>query len=107
METYAAGHILVRTKSGTLCKASGGSDGPNAEVTIKATSKEIYVVAAKNRATKMNMGYTKDIQNFRGVSSSKKLTTRELRVPSSTTCVATIPLARSAQNNDATTPATL
>lgn len=60
--TYAPGQMLVSTNSGTLRTASGGFEGPNVSVMVKATSKEMYVVATKNRREKMPIGYVGNYQ---------------------------------------------
>ena len=44
--------MLVRTKSATLLRSTSGLEGPNTLVNVKPTSREMYVVAAKNASTK-------------------------------------------------------
>lgn len=51
-KTHAAGQMLVRMNSGILLSALSGSEGPIAEVMPSATSREMYVVAAKNATEK-------------------------------------------------------
>jgi hypothetical protein len=51
----APGQTLVKTNKGVECSASMGCDGPKVWVMVRATSREIYVVAAKNaRVRKVN-----------------------------------------------------
>jgi hypothetical protein len=44
--------MLVKTKSGTLFRASGGLDGPRVDVIVRPTSRAIYNPAAKNAAVR-------------------------------------------------------
>lgn len=50
--TYAGGQMLVKMNNGILCREMRGLDGPKVDVIDKATSREIYVVAAKNAMLK-------------------------------------------------------
>lgn len=54
--TYAPGQIFVRTKSGMLCKDDGEFDGPKVEVIVKPISKDMYVVATKNKTANIAIG---------------------------------------------------
>lgn len=54
--TYAPGQILVKMKSGMLCKLSGGFERPKAFEKVKPVSSEMYVVATKNAAIKRCAG---------------------------------------------------
>ena len=59
ISTYAPGHMLVSTNSGILRRASVGLEVPRVPVMPSATSKDIYVVAAKKAATPMWKGWGK------------------------------------------------
>lgn len=97
----------VRTNKGTLCNESGGLEGPKTVVKVNPTSREMYVVATKKARVKnekgceSGYGYVKQV----AFATRRRLTMRELRVPSSTTCVLTIPFAKSVQKVAATRPA--
>ena len=89
-QTYAAGHTLVKTNNGMLCRDCGGLLGPNAWVHRKATSNEIYVVATKKAIENRPKGYH-TCKYKEETALLVALTISELRVPSSTICVATSP----------------
>lgn len=46
----------MNTNRGMLFSAPGGFEGPNVSVIVKPTSKDMYVVAAKNAAAKKDNG---------------------------------------------------
>lgn len=54
--TYAAGHTLVNTNNEMLFNDSAGLEGPNVWVIVNPTSRDMYVVAAKNAAAKKDRG---------------------------------------------------
>ena len=47
------GHIVVRMKSETECRDCFGSPGSSALVMVRATSREMYVVAAMKTRLRM------------------------------------------------------
>lgn len=94
----------MRTKSGILLIDWGGFDVPSTCVKVNPTSKDIYVVATKNATESTEKGWGGGELAVRRKMESRR-TTIELRVPSSTICVATMALASNAQNNVATRPA--
>ena len=55
--TYAAGHILVSTKTGILFWSMRGLDGPKTCVKCIPVSRAIYVVAAKKTMATPVKGY--------------------------------------------------
>lgn len=107
LKTYAPGQILVNIKSGMLWRFTRGFDGPNVVVNPRATSSEMYVVAAKNATVKKVKGWAhvNHQQTVRAVRTEAERTISELRVPSSTICVLRIALPSNAQKVAATTPA--
>lgn len=55
-DTHTAGQMLVSTKRGMLESACGGLEGPNVREMVRATSRDIYVVATKKKKPTMENG---------------------------------------------------
>jgi len=51
--THMPGHIVVRTKRETECRDCFGLPGSSALVMVRATSREMYVVAAMKIRVRM------------------------------------------------------